>query len=112
LFKAGDSEDLRKKMEYVIDNPWVMQEFRKNMPVVRNIQDNAREIQELYSKLTHSATSPNAWNWGIRAVSPKGLKEDSATGLSLSVSILRMPNIGDKPRCLPSGYSEGLTHFV
>jgi hypothetical protein len=37
-------------------------------------------------RLTHSATSPNACHWGVRAESPKGLN-----GLSLSVSTLRIP---------------------
>jgi len=38
------------------------------------------------NSLTHSATSPNACHWGVRAESPKGLN-----GLSLSVSTLRIP---------------------
>ncbi len=52
LFKAGDIEDLRKKIEYVINNPDIIEKFKKNMPRVKSIEDNARETEKLYNKLT------------------------------------------------------------
>ncbi|MBM3254210.1 MAG: hypothetical protein FJZ16_08155 [Candidatus Omnitrophica bacterium] len=59
--------------------------------------------------LTHSATSPNAQALGNQSRPAEGGKRRGAKGLSLSVSTLRTPNIENKPRCLPSGYSDGLT---
>jgi len=49
---------------------------------------NKAKLRKIIEKvfLTHSATSPNACHWGVRAESPKGL-----SGLSLSVSTLRIP---------------------
>src|SRR3989338_7571316 len=63
--------------------------------------------------LTHSATSPNACHWGIRAVPPKA--EKNLKGLSLSVSILKIPRIErefieNKPQCLSLGYTNVLTY--
>jgi len=66
--------------------------------------------------LTHSATSPNAWRWGVRAASPKGLEKKE--GLSLSVSTLSIPsvnreiNLENKPQCLPLGYTNVLTFLI
>ncbi len=64
-----------------------------------------REIRQL--NLIHSATNPDACHRGRKAVSPKGLK---TAGLSLSVSTLSIPriNLENKPRCLPSGYTNVL----
>lgn len=51
LFKPGDADDLRGKMQSIIDNPRVIEEFQKNMPGVRSIEDDARQIEEIYKKL-------------------------------------------------------------
>ncbi|MBM3253738.1 MAG: hypothetical protein FJZ16_05765 [Candidatus Omnitrophica bacterium] len=62
--------------------------------------------------MTHSATSPNAQALGNQSRPAEGGKRRGAKGLSLSVSTLRTPNIENKPRCLPSGYSDGLTNVM
>lgn len=51
LFKPGDANDLRKKIEYIIDNLSLIQEFRKNMPKIKNIEENAAEIERIYADL-------------------------------------------------------------
>jgi len=44
-------KSVKKKLEYIIDNPQVLERFRDNMPEVKNIEDNARELEEIYSNL-------------------------------------------------------------
>ena len=51
LFKSGDVSDLRQKLKYVTDNPELLQKWRKNIPKVKDIEDNARELEEIYCSL-------------------------------------------------------------
>jgi glycosyltransferase involved in cell wall biosynthesis len=51
LFEPGNVDDLKEKMQYVIDNPAIIEEFRKNIPRVKSIEDNAAEMEHIYSKL-------------------------------------------------------------
>ncbi|MEK6733361.1 MAG: glycosyltransferase family 4 protein [Candidatus Omnitrophota bacterium] len=52
LFKSGDVNDLRARIEYIINNPNIMEEFRKNMPDVKSIEENSKEIERIYVELT------------------------------------------------------------
>lgn len=51
LFNPGDARDLQEKMEYVINNPGVIETFRNNMPEVKSIEENARELESIYKGL-------------------------------------------------------------
>ena len=51
LFTPGDSQGLREKLEYLTDNPEIIQKFKENMPKAKNIQAHAREIEEIYARL-------------------------------------------------------------
>ncbi|MCX5704049.1 MAG: glycosyltransferase family 4 protein [Candidatus Omnitrophica bacterium] len=51
LFTPGDSQGLREKLEYLTDNPEIIQKFKENMPKAKNIQEHAREIEEIYAHL-------------------------------------------------------------
>lgn len=51
LFEPGDVQDLKKKIEYVIDNPALLDKLRQDMPVVKGIEENAGEMEEIYSGL-------------------------------------------------------------
>lgn len=51
LFNPGDIKDLKEKMEYIINNPNMISKFKDNMPKVKSIEDNAKEMEEIYSKL-------------------------------------------------------------
>jgi glycosyltransferase involved in cell wall biosynthesis len=51
LFNPGNADDLQKKIEYIIDNPDVIEKFRENMPEVKSIEDNAREMEGIYNSL-------------------------------------------------------------
>lgn len=52
LFESGNAEELREKIEYIISNPKVLDDFRENTGEVKGIEDNAKEIEEIYCKLT------------------------------------------------------------
>lgn len=51
LFNPGDAEDLQRKMEYVINNPDIINKFKENTPPVKDIASHAKEIEEIYQKL-------------------------------------------------------------
>ncbi|MFQ5353527.1 MAG: glycosyltransferase, partial [Thermodesulfobacteriota bacterium] len=56
-FKAGDDEDLYRVIKRVIDNPDLLDEMRKNIPPVKSISENAREMEEIYKELTSPAVT-------------------------------------------------------
>ena len=51
LFKPGDIQDLRMKLEYVIANRGILNKFRENLPKIKSIEENARELQTIYMSL-------------------------------------------------------------
>ncbi len=51
LFDPYDPKDLRKKIEYLISNLEITKGFEVNMPKVKSIGDNAKEIEEIYKKI-------------------------------------------------------------
>lgn len=51
LFNPGDVNDLQEKIQYLIDNPDIIEKLKENMPEVKSIEDNAKEIEEIYGKL-------------------------------------------------------------
>lgn len=51
LFNPGDANGLKEKMEYIINNPGILTKFRKNMPKVKSIEENAEEIGQIYADL-------------------------------------------------------------
>ena len=51
LFNLGDTDDLAEKIKFVIDNPGVISKFKGNIPEIKNIAENAQEIEELYISL-------------------------------------------------------------
>jgi len=52
LFESGNAEELREKIEYIISNPKVLDDFRENNGEVKGIDDNAKEVEEIYCKLS------------------------------------------------------------
>lgn len=51
LFNPGDAQDLKDKIEYVINSPEVIRKFKDNIPRVKSIEENANEIEEIYANL-------------------------------------------------------------
>ena len=51
LFQVGDSKDLTKKMQMVIDDPGLIERLRKNIRPVIPIENHALEIREIYRSL-------------------------------------------------------------
>ena len=51
LFTPGDIYDLRQKLEYIIQNPNFLHRWREGIPEVKDIEDNARELEKIYSSL-------------------------------------------------------------
>jgi len=51
LFKPADIQDLRMKLEYVIANRGILNKFRENLPKIKSIEENARELETIYRSL-------------------------------------------------------------
>lgn len=51
LFNPGDVNDLQEKMHYIINNPEKIDRFREKMPEVKSIEDDAKELEEIYNGL-------------------------------------------------------------
>jgi len=51
LFQVGDSKDLAKKMQRVIDSPGLIKRLRKNIKPVIPIENHAFKIREMYRNL-------------------------------------------------------------
>jgi len=51
LFAPGSSLDLAARMKEIIANPGRLEELRKTIPPVKNIEDNCRELLLLYQML-------------------------------------------------------------
>ncbi len=51
LFNPADLDDLRKKLEYVIGNKRILEKFRENLPKIKSIEENARELETIYRSL-------------------------------------------------------------
>lgn len=50
-FRVGDYADLRKKIQYLIDNPHKVKEMRTNLPKVKSIEENAIGMEMIYLNL-------------------------------------------------------------
>jgi glycosyltransferase involved in cell wall biosynthesis len=51
LFETGSSADLRAKMEYIINNPHMLQVYARNIERIKSIQENAEELEQIYERL-------------------------------------------------------------
>lgn len=57
LFSPQDANDLRKKLQRIINEPNILEKFRENMPEVKNIEDNINEMEDLYNNLLNNNRS-------------------------------------------------------
>ncbi len=51
VFETGDSDDLRAKMEALINEPGLLERLRKGLPPVKTISDDARHMEEIFRGL-------------------------------------------------------------
>lgn len=51
LFEPNNSEDLYRKINLIIENPNLLGEIRQNIKPPKSIEENAKEIEEIYNKL-------------------------------------------------------------
>jgi glycosyltransferase involved in cell wall biosynthesis len=54
LFDPNDSDDLYKKINLIIENPSLIEEIRQNIKPPKSIEENAKEIEKIYNKLTQA----------------------------------------------------------
>ena len=50
-FKVGDIDDLAEKMDFIANNPEILNNIKPDRDSVRSIEDDARSIYEIYKKL-------------------------------------------------------------
>jgi glycosyltransferase involved in cell wall biosynthesis len=55
LFNPGDAQDLRAKMELLIEKPETIERLRKNILPPKCIEEHAAEIENVYVGLTEGA---------------------------------------------------------
>jgi glycosyltransferase involved in cell wall biosynthesis len=53
LFNPNDVEDLQNKIEFIIANRQLINEFRRNIPRIKSIEENAQEMEQIYLGLTN-----------------------------------------------------------
>ncbi|MBA7641508.1 putative teichuronic acid biosynthesis glycosyltransferase TuaC [subsurface metagenome] len=53
LFKVGDAEDLFEKIDRFIKEPRLIEELGKNIPAIKTIEEDANELEGLYTILAH-----------------------------------------------------------
>lgn len=51
LFKPGDKKELAKKIDFILGHPDEIEKYRRNIPKLKTITENARELENLYLKL-------------------------------------------------------------
>jgi len=51
LFDPNDPDNLYKKINLIIENPSLIEQIRQNIKPPKSIEENAREIEEIYNKL-------------------------------------------------------------
>lgn len=55
-FKVGDSKDLADKMAMFIKDPNLVEEMGKRAPPIKDIKDNAKEMERIYRKIIKSGS--------------------------------------------------------
>jgi len=53
LFEAGNSNDLARKMRMIVQNPILLRQLERNVPHVKSVEQNAKEIEEVYEEVVH-----------------------------------------------------------
>lgn len=51
LFNPGSAKDLQEKLEYIINHAEIINRFKDHIPQVKSMEENAREIEAVYSGL-------------------------------------------------------------
>lgn len=54
LFNPADPNDLHEKIQYLIENPGIIEKFRENTPMLKNIEDNAKDMENIYNNLVNN----------------------------------------------------------
>lgn len=54
----GDEKDLQEKIEKIIKNPRLIEIFSKNMPVIKNVVENVKELEEYYLQALQKRNRP------------------------------------------------------
>lgn len=60
LFEPGDSGDLAASIGRILAQPQLLAEFRRNVPRLKTIDENARELVTLYGELAEISSSLSA----------------------------------------------------
>ena len=62
-FNVGDPNDLRAKIQYLIDNPQKIIEMSANLPKAKTIEENAAELETIYTNLINQ--KPGSYSTGF-----------------------------------------------
>jgi glycosyltransferase involved in cell wall biosynthesis len=54
LFEVGDSIDLARKMRTIVENPILLGQLQRKLPSVKSIEQNAKEIEEIYKEVVYA----------------------------------------------------------
>jgi glycosyltransferase involved in cell wall biosynthesis len=52
VFEMGNSEDLARQIQHVLDDPAMLEKLRQGIPPVKPMEQNARELLEIYAALS------------------------------------------------------------
>ena len=48
LFRGNDREDLKRRLIEVIENPWQLEELRRNVRPCKSIEEHTPEMERIY----------------------------------------------------------------
>jgi len=95
-FHVGDSTDLSRKMNFLIENPSTLLELEANIPQVRTLSDQAREFAATYEEFIHNAdreSSKREIQAKLKMIRERNASKPLLTHLSRLVEELRNRSI-------------------
>ncbi len=66
LFRAGDVEELRRKIRYCINNPDGVRRMGQSAPKIKSIRENVEELEKIYEEIVSQRIPPYRANRGQR----------------------------------------------
>ncbi len=60
LFETGSAADLQAKMEYLVNNPHLLQHYARNIQRIKSIEENAEELERIYRRLIRQEVGQQA----------------------------------------------------
>lgn len=85
LFRPGDSTDLAEKMRFFLDHPEQVSEFRKRIPPVRTMSEDADRLESIYEQAIRRKKRTGATVETSRVISTPSLPASSQVDIVIPI---------------------------